>query len=76
MNDARRKEIAEAISKIEDAKSILESASNDEREEFEELPEKAQESTKGTNIEATATILEETVDDCDNLISKLNDAKV
>lgn len=76
MNDARRKEIAEAISKIEDARSILEAASSEEREEFDSLPSKAQESDKGTAIDAAASTLEESLDKCDELISSLNDAKV
>jgi hypothetical protein len=76
VNDARRKEITDAISKIEDAKSILDLLATEERSEYEELSEKAQESDKGIKIEAAATSLEESIDDCDNLISKLNDAKV
>jgi hypothetical protein len=76
VNDARRKEIAEAISKIEDARSILEAASSEEREEFDSLPSKAQESDKGTAIDAAASTLEESLDKCDELISSLNDAKV
>jgi hypothetical protein len=76
VNDARRKEIAEAISKIEDARAILEGVAQEERDSHEELSEKAQESEKGQAIDAAATTLEETLDDCDNLISKLSDAKV
>jgi hypothetical protein len=76
VNDARRKEIEQAISQIEEAKSILETAASDEREEFDELPEKTQESEKGIKIEAVATALEESLDDCDSLVSKLQDAKV
>lgn len=76
MNEARRKEIAEAISKVEEAKSIIETAASEEREQFDEMTEKAQESDKGQLVEAAATNLEEALDACDDLIEKLNDAKV
>lgn len=76
MNEARRKEIAEAISKVEEAKSIIETAASEEREQFDEMTEKAQESDKGQLVEAAATNLEEALDTCDDLIEKLNDAKV
>jgi hypothetical protein len=76
VNEARRKAIAEAISKIEEAKDLLDTASTEERDEYEELSEKAQESDKGTAIEAAASTLEESLDECDSLINKLNDAKV
>lgn len=76
MNDARRREIEQAISHIEEAKSILESVAQEERDTFEEMDEKAQESPKGIAIDAAASALEESLDGCDSLISKLNDAKV
>lgn len=76
MNEARRKEIEQAISQIEEARTILETVSSEEREEFDELPEKAQESEKGLKIDASASALEESLDECDSILSKLNDAKV
>jgi len=76
VNEARTKEITEAISKIEEAKSILETCASDERESFDELSEKAQESDKGIKLDASATALEESLDECDSLITKLSDAKV
>jgi hypothetical protein len=76
MNDARRKEITEAISTIENARAILEVAAAEEREEFDNLPSKAQESDKGTAIDAAASTLEESLDKCDELIRELSDAKV
>lgn len=76
MNNERRKEIGEAVSKIEEAKSIIETAAIAEREQFDDLGEKAQESDKGIAIDAAATNLEEAQDDCDSLIEKLNNARV
>jgi hypothetical protein len=76
VNDARRKEIAEAISTIENARAILEVAAQEEREEFDDLPEKVQESDKGTAMDSAASTLEESLDKCDELIRELNDAKV
>jgi hypothetical protein len=76
MNAERRKQLAEAISQIEEAKSIIETVATEERDEFEALSEKAQEAEKGVAIEACASSLDEAMDDCDSLINKLNDAKV
>jgi predicted nucleic acid-binding Zn-ribbon protein len=76
VNAERRKALAEAISHIEEAKSIIETAATEERDEFEALSEKAQEADKGVAIEACASSLEEMMDTCDDLVSKLNDAKV
>jgi hypothetical protein len=76
VNEARRKEIEKSISLVEEAKSILESASQEERDEFDELSPKEQESNKGTAIDAAASALEDSLDDCDALMRKLEDAKV
>jgi hypothetical protein len=76
VNEARGKEVAEAISHIEEARSILEGVAQEERDSHEELSEKDQESEKGLKIDAAATALEESLDECDALISKLQDAKV
>ena len=76
MNAERRKQLAEAISQIEEAKSIIETVATEERDEFEALSEKAQETEKGVAIEACASSLDEAMDDCDSLINNLNDAKV
>jgi hypothetical protein len=76
MNAERRKQLTEAISHVEEAKSIIETAATEERDEYEALSEKAQEAEKGVAIEACASTLDEALDDCDSLIGKLNDAKV
>ena len=76
MNTERRKDIERAKSLIEEAKSILETAALEEHEEFDDLDEKGQASDKGQTIEAVAETLDETLDGCDAIVSKLQDASV
>jgi len=74
--EERRKDIEKAISLIEEAKSILESAAQEERDAFDELSESEQDTPKGITMDTAASTLEDTLETCESLISKLHDAKV
>jgi ribosome recycling factor len=62
MNAERRKEIAKAHAMIDEAKSILEAARDEEQEFFENMPENMQEGEKGSAAENAVQSLEEAID--------------
>lgn len=74
MNNERRKEIATAISMIEEAKSILEQCQADEQDYFDNMPENMQSGDKGQLAEQAANDLQEAVDSLDNVIDSANNA--
>lgn len=86
MNKQRRKEINKAIDLLQSAKEaweealgLIESAADDEREYFDNMPESLQGSEKGMAAEAAAEMLEGVRDamqecDLDDMISKLDDS--
>ena len=86
MNNARRKQIDEAISLLEAARTNLEAArdavetiKSDEEEYKDNLPENLQNSEKAQNAETAVSNLEEVHEaldiDIDDLITKLNEAQ-
>ncbi len=62
MNDARRKIIREAISKLQDARALLEQAKDEEQEYFDNMPESFQSGEKGQNAENTVAVLGEAIE--------------
>jgi len=71
MNDARRKEIANAITLLEGAKDLLEKCRDDEQEAFDNMSEGLQSSDRGQAIEANATSLGEAYDQVEEAINSL-----
>lgn len=86
MNNLRRKEINKAIDLLTSAKAawetalgIIESAADEEREYYDNMPENMQASEKGDSADSAATMLEEVKDamqecDLDDLISRLDNS--
>lgn len=87
MNKDRRKALAEAIDaltkikdQIENVKSIVETAKDEEREYYDNMPENMQSGDRGQEADTAVSNLEdvfETLDglDIDDLLSKIDDAR-
>ena len=59
MNNQRRKDLTKAIELIEEAKSIVNAAEEEEQEFFDNMPEGLQASERGERAEEAAQSLEE-----------------
>jgi len=75
MNKTRQKQIDKAISLLEEAKDLLDTAQTEEQEFFDNMSEKVQESEKGEKASEAANALQEAVDYCDQAIDGCNTAK-
>lgn len=71
MNNYRRKQIAEAIGKIEEAIAILETVSGEEREYYDNLSENFQNSERGEKASETADTLDEALQSAEELRDNL-----
>lgn len=74
MNNARRKEITKALNdlsalagQLEDVKSALESARDDEQEYRDNMPESLQQSEKAENADAAIQALDAIIDPLNDL---------
>ena len=74
MNITQKDAMRSVISSLENLKGDVEPISEELREEFDALTEKAQESEKGQALESQASDLEESLDEFDALIEKLRSA--
>lgn len=73
MNKQRRKMLAEAVDKLNEAMSIVEDARNDEQDAFDNMPESLQYSERGEQMEENISYLEDATDQIDNAISTLQE---
>lgn len=62
MNQDRRKEIADALAKLMEAISIIETAKDEEQEYFDNMPENLQQGERGQAAESAAEALSEAYD--------------
>jgi flagellar biosynthesis chaperone FliJ len=74
MNKARRKQIeeardllGEANSKMDEAKSILESVKDEEQDAFDNMPESLQEGDRGQQMQVAIEALERCIDNIEGL---------
>ena len=74
MNDVRRKEIRRALALIGEAKGILEVALTQEQEEFDNMPEGAQDGEDGQRAEDAVDALERGATCCDDAITACEEA--
>ena len=79
MNKVRRQKLrraldlaTHAVADLRQAASIIEQASDDERDAFENLPEALQESDHFSGMEDTADDLEEAASDLEDIISRIS----
>lgn len=73
MNKQRRKWLSDVITKLEEAKTDIESIAEEEREAYDNLPEGIQESDRGNAMCENADDLEQASSDLDDLIQNLNE---
>ena len=80
MNNQRRKDIRkaielmnEALAALENAKSILETASEEEREAYENLPESIQYGERGDKMSENCDYIDNVVDSIDIQIGEITD---
>ena len=73
MNKQRRKWLSDVITKLEEAKTDIESIAEEEREAYDNLPEGIQESDRGDVMYENADNLDQAASDLDDLISNLNE---
>ncbi len=73
MNKVKRKRIQEAISKLEEAKQILEEVQVEEQDSFDNLPGSLQDSEKGEQISDNISFLDDVVSDLDDQMGQLEE---
>ena len=73
MNAIRRREIANAIEMIANARAILESARDDEQESFDNMIESMQEADKGTAAMDAIAKLEEAMESAETIENDLQE---
>lgn len=82
MNKDRRKALQEAIAQLETAKScleeatsLIETAKDEEQEYFDNMPESFQQGDKGQAAEAAVSELEEAIQNIEDCIEHVDNAK-
>lgn len=73
MNAQRRKEIAKAISLMEQAREILDATAEEERDAYDNLPEGIQYSERGNQMEEYADTLERVSAEISDYIDELQE---
>ena len=73
MNAQRRKEIAKAISLMEQAREILDATAEEERDAYDNLPEGIQYSERGDQMEEYADTLERVFAEISDYIDELQE---
>lgn len=74
MNNARRKQIADAIQKIEEAKTLLEIVRDEEQDAFDNMPEGLQAGERGQKMEEAISRVEDSISEIENAVEGLNEA--
>lgn len=74
MNNARRKQIAEAIIALEIIKTAIEGFRDEEEDAYDNLPESIQDSARGEEMQEAVDALEDACDSLDEALDRLNDA--
>lgn len=74
MNKKRRAEIERAIALLEEAKEIFETAGQEEREYYDNMPESFQNGERGEAADAAASALEEACQTIETAIDGANEA--
>lgn len=74
MNNKRRGVLAAAMGKLDEAKSMVESALDEEQECFDNMPESLQESERGERLQEAVETLERVIGDIDSALDGLSEA--
>jgi len=73
MNNQRRKQLAEVIRSIEDARNLLETIKDEEQEAYDNMPESLQEGEKGSAMSEKIDSMESVFDDLERAVDSLNE---
>jgi hypothetical protein len=73
MNKERRKEIGRALDKLDEARVILETVGDEERDYFDNMPEGIQNSEKGERADEVADGIYDVYNEIETLISNLEE---
>lgn len=74
MNAERRKQIEKASALLEDAKQILETVAQEERDYFDNMPENMQSGEKGWKADDAAETLAEAAEACAEIVGNIEQA--
>lgn len=74
MNKERRKQLEEAIAKLEDAKSLIESVRDEEQDAFDNMPEGLQSGERGERMEAAISQMDDAISEIESSVDSLNEA--
>lgn len=74
MNNARRKQLQEAINLIEQAKTLIEIVRDEEQDAFDNLPESLQSAGTGVKMEEAVSQMEEALSESENIVDALGSA--
>lgn len=74
MNAQRRKQLAEAIAKLEEAQTLIEIVRDEEQDAFDNMPEGLQSGEKGQKMESAVSRMEDALNDLENAVDGLNEA--
>ena len=75
MNATRRETLDKAVALLEEAKSLIDGAAEEERDAYDNLPEGLQEAERGQRMDEVATELEEASSSLDDVIASVDGAK-
>lgn len=74
MNKQRRKEIEEALTKIQDGRDAIESLKDEEQDYFDNMPESLQGGEKGDAAQSAIDALESALSSLDEAIDSINES--
>lgn len=74
MNKSRREQITKAIELIDAAKSLIDTAADEERSYYDNMPESIQSGEKGDLASEAADALEQASSDLDDIVDAINNA--
>lgn len=74
MNNARRKALRDALTRLEEVKGMIEICRDEEQEAFDNMPESLQSGEKGQAAEDAISALEDAVNGFEEIVSQIEDA--
>lgn len=74
MNAQRRKQLAEAVAKLEEARTLIEIVRDEEQDAFDNMPEGLQTGERGEKMESAISRMEDVLNDLESAVDGLNEA--
>ena len=73
MNAARRKSLAEVTDLLQQAKDLLETVMDEERDAFDNIPESLREGDRGQEMEAGLDSMEDALSEIESAMDQISD---